>query len=87
MSDLSWMLRPQAIRVAKQCIRIIEQENGVKLKLSQPDFLEEIHRFVDLDGSAQLTDAYTKLLAMGSMEGDFQNLTANIPNNYSRLTF
>ena len=63
MNDLSWMLKPQAIRCAKECQRIVQQELGVKLKLSHPEFIQMLHKYVELSGSSELGKAYSRLLA------------------------
>ena len=47
MADKSWMLNPKAIRHANECIQIVREVEGVRLKLSQPDFLQRLHEYVE----------------------------------------
>lgn len=44
MNDRSWLLKPAAITCAKNCVRIIRTEFGIKLNLSDPLFLEKVER-------------------------------------------
>jgi hypothetical protein len=69
MSDKSWMLNPTAIAQARSCITIIQEELGVKLKLSHPQFLEMIFDYIELTDSEELASAYQILssLADGQM--------------------
>jgi len=57
MSDKSWMLNVQAITAAKKCISIVEAELGIRLKLSNPDFLELLVEYVELNNSLELEKA------------------------------
>ena len=61
MMDKNWLLNPTAISQARCCIKIIQDELGVKLKLSHPQFLELIVEYIDLTDSQQLADAYNEL--------------------------
>ncbi len=74
MTDKSWMLNPKAIRCAKECIRIIQEERGLRLKLSQPDFLQIIHEILDQSQSKVLGDAYARLISMAGVGFVMQNL-------------
>jgi hypothetical protein len=62
MNDKGWMLNPDAIKQARMCINIIQEELGVKLKLSHPEFLNMINDYVDLTESVELEMAYRNLL-------------------------
>ena len=62
MSDKSWMLSADAISKARMCITVIQDELGVKLKLSHPDFLNMIKEYVELTESSTLRDAYNELV-------------------------
>lgn len=75
MTDKSWMLNPKAIRSAKECIRIIQEERGLRLKLSQPDFLQIIHEILDQTQSKALGDSYAKLISMAGVGFVMKNLT------------
>ncbi|MFL0800203.1 MAG: hypothetical protein K6L81_09915 [Agarilytica sp.] len=74
MADKSWMLNPKAIRQAKECIHLIKELAGVKLKLSHPDFVQQLHEFVESTGSAQLGEAYARLISMAGVGFVVQNL-------------
>ena len=74
MTDKSWMLNPKAIRCAKECIRIIQEERGLRLKLSQPDFLQIIHEILDQTHSRALGDCYARLISMAGVGFVMQNL-------------
>ena len=74
MSDLSWMLKPQAIRKARACIHIVEEEMGVQIKLSHPNFIQKLHQYVEQSGSRRLGIAYAELIAMAGVGNVIQNL-------------
>lgn len=76
MTDKSWMLNPKAIRCAKECIRIIQEERGLRLKLSQPDFLQIIHEILDQTQSRTLGDCYARLISMAGVGFVMKNLQA-----------
>ncbi|VUD67508.1 hypothetical protein TDB9533_03828 [Thalassocella blandensis] len=81
MTDKSWMLNPKAIRCAKECISIIQEERGLRLKLSQPDFLQIIHEILDQTQSRALGDCYAKLISMAGVGFVMQNLKAKNEDN------
>ena len=85
MSDLSWMLKPQAIRQAKECIRLVNEELGVRLKLSHPEFIQALHRYVDESGSRKLGDEYAKLIAMAGVGNVMQSLHAELPEHHRKV--
>lgn len=74
MSDRSWLLRPQAIRLAKECIDIVRAEQGYKLLLSDPEFMQLLHEFVDASQSPRLRDSYSRLVAMAGVGNVMKNL-------------
>lgn len=63
MQDRSWMLSADAIRAAKQCITVVKTEAGIKLMLSNPDFLQLLHQHVESTNNKELHDAYAHLLS------------------------
>ena len=65
--DRSWMLNPQAIRYAKECVRLVQEELGIRLKLSHPDFVQMLHEYAELTGSRELGDAYAQLIALAGV--------------------
>lgn len=74
MADKSWMLNPKAIRHANSCIQIIRDCEGIRLKLSQPDFLSQLHAYVDKIDSRELGDTYANLLGMAGVGNVMQQL-------------
>lgn len=57
MSDKSWMLNAKAIAAAKKCVSIVEEELGIRLKLANPDFLELLIQYAELNDSRELERA------------------------------
>lgn len=68
MTDKSWLLNPSAIKAAKCCIQITQDELGIKLKLSHPQFLEMLAEYVDLTDSPILQQAYAELAAFAGIQ-------------------
>ena len=67
MTDKSWLLNPSAIAAAKKCINAIEQELGVKLKLSHPQFLSMIEEYTELTDSESIAQAKEELLVFANL--------------------
>lgn len=63
MTDKSWMLNPLAIRHARECIAIIKKDFDETLKMSDPDFLEQLQAKAGLGVSRELRRAYIQLMA------------------------
>lgn len=61
MVDKSWMLNTKAISAAKKCVSIIESELGIRLKLANPDFLQLITQYAELNNSPELERAVLTL--------------------------
>lgn len=74
MQDRSWLLKPQVIRVAKECIEIVKIEQGRKLLLADPEFMQILHEYVDISQSPRLRDAYSRLLAMAGVGNVMKSL-------------
>ncbi len=66
-SNKEWLLNRTAIRKAKECIVIIEQELGIRLKLTHPNFLEMIYEYAELTGSPALRGAFIELAEMAGI--------------------
>jgi len=75
MADKSWMLNPKAIRHANECINLIKRITGRKLKLSQPDFLVELHKHVESIQSRELGTHYAQLLSMAGVGSLMRSLS------------
>jgi len=74
MADKSWMLNPKTIRHANECIHLIKQLEGVRLKLSQADFLTQLHSYVESINSPELGQAYARMLAVAGVGNILNNL-------------
>lgn len=57
MSDREWLLSAQAIKAARICIKIVNDQLGVRLTLSHPDFLDLLNEYSELTDSADLMAA------------------------------
>jgi hypothetical protein len=68
MADRDWMLNPTAIKAARCCIAIVQDELGVKLTLSHPQFLELLKEYVELTDSGELQEAYNRLINYAGTE-------------------
>lgn len=68
MTDRNWLLNPTAVHAAKACISIIQDELGIRLKLSHPQFLEMIQEYVELTESPKLQEAYIPLAMMAGID-------------------
>lgn len=83
MADKTWMLHPQAVRHAYDCIHLVKDLDGVRLKLSQPDFLQKLHERVEQLESRELGESYAALIAMAGVGSIVRELKApesqNIP--------
>ncbi len=55
MSDKSWLLSAAALKVAKECIKTVEQELGVHLSLTHPDFLQMLDYYSEMCDCESLT--------------------------------
>ncbi|NRA41511.1 MAG: hypothetical protein HRU21_04290 [Pseudomonadales bacterium] len=67
MSNKSWLLDPTAIKAAKNCILLVQEELGVKLVLSHPEFLEMLKEYVELTDSEALEVAYHDLISFAGL--------------------
>lgn len=85
MTDKSWMLKPQAIRYAKECIDLVKEELGIRLKLSHPEFVQLLHEYVELTGSQALGEAYSRLISMAGVGFVVQNLKPKESENVVQL--
>lgn len=74
MADKSWMLNPKAIRHANECIHMIKKHEGLRLKLSQPDFLQQLHTYVEKLKLPELGEHYSQLLSMAGVGNVLRNL-------------
>ncbi|WP_096085726.1 hypothetical protein [Agaribacterium haliotis] len=76
MADKSWMLNPKAIRHANECIHIIKEKQGTRLKLSQSDFLQKLQHYADTLHEKDLSRAYSELVAMAGVGSDIEAMPA-----------
>lgn len=61
MSDKSWLLNAAAIKSARQCIKAVEEELGVRLPLSHPNFFGLLSEYSELMDSEPLRLAFKEL--------------------------
>lgn len=61
MSDKSWLLNAAAIKSARQCIKAVEEELGVRLPLSHPNFFSLLSEYSELMNSEPLRLAFKDL--------------------------
>jgi len=62
MSDNSWLLKPEALKAARTCIKQIQKDLGVKLPLTHPQFLEMLIEYRELCDSPALNQALSQLI-------------------------
>jgi len=62
MSDNSWLLKPEALKAARSCIRQIQQDLGVRLPLTHQHFLAMLIEYRDLCDSEALDLAVAQLI-------------------------
>ena len=74
MNDRSWMLNPSAITAARNCIHLVQDELGVKLKLSHPQFIEMLQEYAELTDSEELNESLATLLQYA--DGDVPTLNS-----------
>ena len=67
MNQKSWLLDPTAIKAAKKCILLVQEELGVKLVLSHPEFLEMLKQYIELTDSEALEAAYHDLISFAGL--------------------
>lgn len=70
--DKSWLLNPAGIAAAKRCIHAVEQELGVRLKLSHPSFINMLSDYAELTQSEELQAALSALLSIAPADGHKQ---------------
>lgn len=58
MNNFDWWISASALRQAKKCISLIQQETGVRLRLSEPNFLRRLEQMVSAANSKQVRVAY-----------------------------
>lgn len=76
MQDRSWMINAKAMRAAKQCVEVVRDELGVKLLLSNPDFISLLHDYVELTDSIELQAAYADLMVYAGKNTSAAKLNA-----------
>lgn len=68
MSDRSWALNSSFLIVARNCIKLIEGEFGVKLMLADEAFLQKIGHYAQQTRSARTLMSCTKLASFDGVE-------------------
>ena len=68
MSDKTWLLNAAAIKSARLCIKAVEEELGVRLPLSHPNFFGLLSEYSELMDSEPLTIAFNELSAYANSD-------------------
>lgn len=61
MNDKTWLLKPEPMKIAKDCVRIVQTELDVKVLFSHPQFLQILNDYADKMESEPLTESVQKL--------------------------
>lgn len=64
----NWLLKPSSISQAKECIDLVQEEFEVKLKFTQPDFLEHLYDFTEKSQSEALSQSFEALMEMAGKQ-------------------
>ena len=70
MKDRSWLLNAAAIASAKNCIRIIQREFGLKLSMSDEEFVTKVARISRRMETPALTSAFEVLQSYADPENN-----------------
>ena len=62
-----WLLKPESIRLAKTCITLVNQELGIKLLLSHPEFLTLLNDYAEMLDNAALHNSVNQLNGMAGI--------------------
>ena len=68
MSANEWLLNRDAIAAARRCIESVQQELGIRLGLSHPEFIELLKQYVELTGSVDMRARYNELMEFAAGE-------------------
>lgn len=71
--DKGWLLKREALQVAKRCIQMIESELGVRLKLADPEFLQILGEYVGLLEQEDFQAQVACLYEHAGLQSPFQN--------------
>lgn len=80
MTDKKWLLNHAAIKSARTCINLIQEELGIKLTLSHPDFLDMVTAYAELTESVELQSAFSEL-------SNFVNVNQNEQSTKKTVSF
>lgn len=69
MTNRSWLLKPEPLKVAKTCIQLVQDEIEVKLPLSHPQFLEMLNDYADMMESETLAKSVQQLNMLAGDQG------------------
>jgi hypothetical protein len=69
--DSSWVLKREAVQLAKECIATIQLQLGVRLKLSNPEFLALLGDYIDLWEDETYKKNVAKLYYLAGLEPIF----------------
>ncbi len=80
MMTKDWLLKPESIKIAKECIKHVQSELDVKLLLSHPTFLEMLNDYSDLLSNDELTNAVNQLNEIAGIKSQSTAKVVNHPN-------
>lgn len=80
MPNKDWLLNAAALKAAKSCIKEVEAELGVRLRLTHPEFLQMLNDYAELCDSASLNKKVMLLNRFASPE-ERQGSGAVVPMN------
>jgi hypothetical protein len=69
VTNRTWLLKPEPLKVAKTCIQLVKNEIDVKLPLSHPQFLEMLNDYADMMESEALSESVQQLNIMAGNQG------------------
>jgi hypothetical protein len=69
VTNRSWLLKPEPLKVAKTCIQLVQDEIEVKLPLSHPQFLEMLNDYADMMESEALAKSVQQLNMLAGDQG------------------
>jgi hypothetical protein len=78
VTNKTWLLKPEPLKVAKTCIQLVQNEIDVKLPLSHPQFLQMLNDYADMMESESLRESVRQLNTLAGDQGDvFLNKAAS----------
>ncbi len=67
MADRQWLLNLEALKAAKECIRLVQQDLDVKPSLADPNLLVLLREYAEVSDSPAFIDSYRRLFALAKL--------------------